>query len=210
MISKEIRIADFDFEGIGAYVITLPNGPLYVGSTKSLKKRISEHLSTLQSGKGDNRKLQEAFNSIVEKDFVVQTLRFPTNTREEAFALEQKLIDFFSTNELTRDYLCNLRPCALGTRHSEDSIRLMSSVKRGFNRKGTNSKLTGRHRPQEVKDKVRFSHEKRTRPFLALGAKYSSLRNASRTLNIPRSTLRLWARKGVNGCRRIDSDNETY
>ena len=84
----------------GAYTITHSStGKVYHGSTGNIKLRLSQHNTNLLKKKHDNKNLQE----LIDKDPIGTVVFYPTKTREEAFDLEQKLID-----ETDSDLLLNV------------------------------------------------------------------------------------------------------
>ena len=85
---------------IGAYTITHSStGKVYHGSTVNIKHRLSGHNSDLLKKKHGNKNLQE----LIDKDPTGTVVFYPTKTREEAYDLEQKLID-----ETDSDLLLNV------------------------------------------------------------------------------------------------------
>lgn len=79
----------------GVYVLTqVSTSKSYVGSTNDLYTRVKSHISKLQKGKSGCRLLQEAFND--DPNFELRVL--PVENRNEAFALEQKMLDEIHLN----------------------------------------------------------------------------------------------------------------
>lgn len=76
---------------MGVYVIRHnPSGMIYVGSSSDIDTRIRKHKNFLENGTHVNKKLQEAFDR--DGNFVYLTVKI-TSDREEAFDLEQKMLD---------------------------------------------------------------------------------------------------------------------
>lgn len=75
MLQGEVNIKDLDYKGSCVYIIrNLDNGKVYIGSTKSYRKRMNEHRNDLIRQIHVNKHLQRSFNkgykfecSIVEK-----------------------------------------------------------------------------------------------------------------------------------------------
>lgn len=79
-----------EIEVQGIYIISdLTNGKSYVGSTKSLKRRIKEHYRDLKSGKHYNQYLQRSFNNGHKFNLNI----FPLNDDEDRIAIEQAILD---------------------------------------------------------------------------------------------------------------------
>ena len=75
---------------IGVYVLTHSGtGKIYVGSSGQLTVRLDRHFRELKLGTHHNKPLQDVWN---RHPWLLITL-FPTETREEAYALEKELID---------------------------------------------------------------------------------------------------------------------
>ncbi len=75
---------------IGVYVLTHSGtGKIYVGSSGQLTVRLDRHFRELKLGTHHNKPLQDVWN---RHPRLLITL-FPTETREEAYALEKELID---------------------------------------------------------------------------------------------------------------------
>lgn len=82
---------------VGAYVLTdVRSGKFYVGSSGELEKRLTRHLYDLRRNTHHCSPLQELWNKRGE---LVETI-FPTDTREEAYQLEQDLLDRFKDSNL--------------------------------------------------------------------------------------------------------------
>ena len=82
---------------IGTYILTdNKTKQFYVGSSNDIKKRFKQHYSLLNSNRHHNKLLQKLWwdnNGLVESIF-------PTDTREEAYLLEQDIIDRFKHTKL--------------------------------------------------------------------------------------------------------------
>lgn len=79
----------------GAYILSNRDGTkFYVGSSQDLDKRLKDHFRTLRRGVHHNQNLQRVWN--VENELFMK--RFITNNREEAFQLEQDMLDYHHDN----------------------------------------------------------------------------------------------------------------
>lgn len=77
---------------IGVYIIRHPaSGMFYIGSTGDYTRRQVVHMSQLRTGTHTNVHLQAAYNS----DPNITWEFIPTNTREEAYASEQSMIQSY-------------------------------------------------------------------------------------------------------------------
>jgi predicted GIY-YIG superfamily endonuclease len=81
----------------GVYILTqISTQKSYIGSTNDLYTRVKSHVSKLQKGKSGCRLLQEAFNN--DPNFELRVI--PVNNRDEAFELEQKMLDEIHHNKI--------------------------------------------------------------------------------------------------------------
>lgn len=82
---------------IGTYILTdNKTKQFYVGSSSDVKKRFKQHYSLLNNNKHHNKLLQKLW---WDCDGLVESI-FPTNTRDEAYLLEQDIIDRFKDTNL--------------------------------------------------------------------------------------------------------------
>lgn len=161
---------------IGAYSIEhVESGMMYHGSTGNLYRRVIEHQKSLKNGTHRNIKLQEVFN-----DGGSLTLHFyPTNTREEAFDLEQRLMDTADRSKVFNSTLNARNPMAgmwdnptykdrfsksrignnnaLGTRHTDEW------KEQARNRMLGNNHHSGHKHSAETRKKMSEAHVGRTR-----------------------------------------------
>lgn len=112
----------------GAYTILhLESGQKYIGSSDDLHARKGQHLRSLRSNTHINSGLQAAFN----QDQDLQFNFHPTDTREEAFDVEQLLLD---TN-WGKPELLNRAPIArnpgIGQEWTPERIQKLSDANKG-------------------------------------------------------------------------------
>lgn len=82
---------------IGAYLLVdVKTGKFYVGSSQDVEKRIKQHLSDLRAKRHHCSNLQD----IWDKNQFLEEYVYPTETREEAYALEQELLDKHKGSDL--------------------------------------------------------------------------------------------------------------
>lgn len=95
---------------IGVYVLTNTiNGMIYVGSSKSLNTRWSNHKSYFRKGIHHNKKMQNVWNKYGESVFSFSVIEL-TNDTENLVNLEQKWID--ALNPCDRSVGYNILPLA--------------------------------------------------------------------------------------------------
>ena len=116
----------------GAYVVThTPTGQEYVGSAKNLSGRESEHRSMLKHNKHSCPPMQELYNS----DPNIENYQFrclPTETREEAFDIEQKWIDERKDSGRLLNVGTNTRSWRKGVPFTDEQKELLRKARTGF------------------------------------------------------------------------------
>ena len=139
---------------VGFYTLAVPGDDrVYVGSSANLAKRKSVHKSLLNKNKHYNKDLQTAFNNTMKP--IIEFNSITTNTREEAFVLEQKVMD----EKLVIGKLFNTAPNAkipsIGRVFSEETKEKLRNkpITDGFRRKMSNIN-TGRKHSEETKQKL--------------------------------------------------------
>lgn len=116
-----------DKEHPGVYLIRPENSDKhYVGSSNNLARRIREHTGELANSKHFNKALQTAYR---ESDGKVIVSVFPTETREEAFVLEQRIIDDNLDKEMLYNRSRDARYCSVD--FSEEHRANISKAKAG-------------------------------------------------------------------------------
>lgn len=99
---------------IGAYVLIEPNtGYYYFGSSEDVEMRIERHYRDLSSGQHHCQPLQELWN----KHHQLEQEVFPTDTRDEAYQLEQA---FITSNSFNQTAMLNI---GLGVRGGDNLSR---------------------------------------------------------------------------------------
>ena len=127
----------------GAYILThVDTGIFYVGSTRNFYNRKKEHLHLLKNDKHHSRVLQKVYrdNQNISYQF------FPTETREDAFDLEQKLLDENSQNKYMSNIAINSRLATKGLYVSPETKAKMSRAN------------LGRKHTEEAKQKISEAH----------------------------------------------------
>lgn len=183
----------------GAYTIThIASGCIYVGSSGDLDTRKQLHLSALRLGKNKNARLQDLF---IEDDRL-ESVEYPTATKNDALTKEQELIDYHKGPLLLNVYTLDVRNpsasrAANGFRYSEESRERMRQAQLG-------KTLT-----DECKQKMRESSP-RSRPVMIEGVRYPSMIEASRALGMTHSAVRsrLNAAKHINWIYLKENEND--
>lgn len=193
----------------GAYVLLhVKSGKVYVGSSANLGYRIGNHLLWLRTGRHYRKELCELYND----DPRIEVTYFKTQSREEAYAKEQELLD--SHLSLTPDKVVNIaidvrrpqlgvpmsdehrdkiRQARLGMKASDEVRRKMSIAQTG--RKHSPEAIEkvrqihlGRKRSEATKQAMR-NNRKDVRKIMVDGVIYPSTMEASRQLNVPQPTV---------------------
>lgn len=182
-------------DGIGVYCIESGlTGNTYYGSSQNVGRRLKNHASLLKAGKHVNAKLQKEF----DQGHPLATNTQPCNTREEAYALEQSILD----DAAESPYLLNLSLKAKGTsvpgmrqsaefcaRQKENSTRIMQDpLKReqvSLFMKG-NQHALGTVR---TKESMVASAKATSKPIVADGVWYPSSSEASKQTGLASGTV---------------------
>lgn len=132
---------------MGIYkILNTVNGRMYVGSSKNLYNRGSDHLCELRGNRHINKRLQNAYNKYGEDSFIFEAIEYIDNV-EEQYVREQYWLDTFDC--VKNGY--NINPDAIkppdskgknnpmyGKHHTEESRRKMSLNKIGTQANGNN------------------------------------------------------------------------
>lgn len=147
----------------GVYAIKhLATGRMYIGSSGDLHGRQQEHQYGLRRGNHPNAGLQYAYNQDPQLEFVV---RF-TDNREDAYDLEQQLIDEYFSSGLLFNLASDARFSTKGRFHSTETREKMrlGSVAKGLgipksleHRENIRKGLTGYVKSPEHIEKLRES-----------------------------------------------------
>lgn len=186
---------------------------VYVGSSGQPGLRTSNHMWLLKRNEHSNSTFQELYNE--NPNFYV--VYYTVNTRDEAFELEQALIDYYSPSGLLINHALNalipnkgikrsdetrakLRLAHLGFRHTpeaKEKIRLagIGRTKSEAERQHLSVIKKGKPQPDHIAEMCRERNRLRSKPVSIDGAIYPSVREASRALNIPRDTVKTRLRK---------------
>ena len=113
---------------IGTYTLTdVKTGKFYVGSSGDVEKRFKRHYSDLQAQRHHCPGLQELWNS---NGALRQTV-YPTESREDAFELEQDILDRFKDAQQLLNVGMSVRGGDNLTRHPRRD-EIVESIKRSI------------------------------------------------------------------------------
>lgn len=192
----------------GAYeLIHNESGKIYIGSARDLASRRNEHLSRLRNGEHHVKEMQELFKEDKDVDFNY----YPTETREQAYDIEQLLLDKNKDNNNLLNFHINSRNPE-GVKHSDETKNKMADKKTGSKLSDeTKNKIREAHIGRTVSSegkenmskakKIQFSIPANKEKLLSLsmataksitidGIEYESLREASRQLGRARGTIK--------------------
>ena len=175
----------------GAYRLThIPTGKVYVGSTKDLSGRESEHRYKLKKGRHTCPPLQELFN----KDPNPKNYRFEcalTEDREKAFRLEKEWIDERKDKGVLLNVGLEVESWCKGREMASETKEKLRLARTGFKDSENVRLAKARHL-----DSFRNGAKNHTaRSIVVDGVEYDTITEASKVLGIEKSTLRL---RGLN------------
>lgn len=135
MILKIDNIADLDKQGV--YLIkNLITNKVYIGSTKSFKKRFSQHKSKLQKNKHGTPHLQNAWNKYGGDNFEFSILEI---TNENLIEKEKKYISKYKSCNRLKGYNSNSNPELPCSFEKEVKDKISKTLKRKYNSKEISS-----------------------------------------------------------------------
>jgi group I intron endonuclease len=141
----------------GVYKITIGPNAFYFGSSKNLTNRKQQHVNALEKNVHQNLHMQRAWDK--HKDFCFQVLEYCSE--EERFDIEQKYIDQHFNDENNM----NLSPSSFG------GCRETLTEE---HRKKISVALSGRPKPDSVKEMLRYPRSEETRRKMSLAAQNRS------------------------------------
>lgn len=176
----------------GIYLIRCKTeNKIYIGVSKNINNRYSQHISLLSKNKHPNMYLQQAFNNWGKEDFsleVLQELDQSNVSRDELYNLEIYYISLHKSNN--RDYGYNLESGgnSKGRVADETKYRLSNSLK------GRKSPCywSGKKMSQEMRD--RMSQYRKGRPSHWKGKKQTKEHSEKR---IKQQFGKVWLNNGI-------------
>ena len=132
-----------------AYILThVKSGDFYIGSTNDFKNRRWQHIRSLNTNKHSNLNLQKRYNEDKELSFSI----FIANDREDAYKIEQELIDYHKNDPKFLNIGLDVKAPNLGKKLS-DVTRAKIALKRGILHHSY-----GKHFSEEHKRKISESN----------------------------------------------------
>ncbi len=173
----------------GVYsIICKANNKFYIGSSKNISKRLNDHFKSLKNNSHRNQHLQSAWNLYGEENFYSLVIEHAENNIER----EQFWID--NTKCYLREIGFNNTKRAdspLGYRHTEETKRIMSSIKKEQYLKGSitsNYKYRKeRNHSEATKEKIRLGKIGELNPMYGKKLTLSQRKEKGEKLNsVPR------------------------
>lgn len=194
---------------LGSYaLISIESGMVYIGSSKNVESRISQHKCALIDNSHSNKPLQEVYNQ--GEAFVL--LKFPTETREDAYQLEQALIDSeksggrllnlshdvkapWKGKKLHPEVIEKLREAAFQRPVNHQHLNKLHESMRGrLVSSETRNKISQSHKGVPLSDVHRtaivLAHKKDCKPVVVNGQRYDSLKDAAAAHNVSYASVR--------------------
>lgn len=166
---------------------------IYAGSTNDLYSRESKHRGMLQNNKHSNKILQETYNNSINKE--VTFLSLNTETREEAFELEQSLINGFIESGLLFNISKDAKNPNKGLNHSDETISKMSQTKLGKvftdeHKQNLSISHLGKPVTNTQLKSLDLGKFARMKPVVIDNVQYESVREAAKELKLHEETAR--------------------
>jgi group I intron endonuclease len=131
-------------------IINTINGHCYIGSAINLKTRKRIHFWSLNKNRHINCYLQNAFNLYKESSFIFDIIE--NCEKEKLIEREQFWIDSYKLNGEVLYNICPIAGNRLGTRHSNETIKLISKTKSESKQYlGENNPFYGKHHTEATK-----------------------------------------------------------
>lgn len=132
-----------------AYILThIKSGDFYIGSTGDFKSRRQKHIGALNRNKHSNPNLQRRYNEDKELSFSI----FIANDREDAYKMEQELINKYKNDKKCLNVGLDVRAPNLGKKFSDITRAKIAS------RKGILHHAYGKKFSEEHKRKISQSN----------------------------------------------------
>jgi group I intron endonuclease len=115
-------------------IYCLGNQKSYVGQSKSVKKRFSDHRSNLKNQRHVNTHLQQAYDKYGADMFVFKVLEYLEDTSPENLTIRETYwIDFFDSTNREKGF--NKKEAGNAGRHNEETKQKISEIKKSKNLK---------------------------------------------------------------------------
>lgn len=196
------------------YKINFPNDKVYIGkTTKSIKKRISSHLSSSNNPKFPVHRAMKKYKGLFTVEIIASA-----ESEKGLNKLECMMIDFYESfgkkgynltiggegtsgikwTQESKDKLSNSRK---GIKYSKETIQKMSDAKKGKvspnkGKRGVEAPMWNKKHSKETLNKMSKSAEKRCKYFKAYNPEgkfigvFKNMAKFEREYNLPRGTIR--------------------
>ncbi|AEH03502.1 endonuclease [Pseudomonas phage PhiPA3] len=177
----------------GVYRITFPaTGHFYIGSSGHVRQRLAHHKSRLKAGLHASSQVQECYNNN-GGEYTTDTIY--TDTRDEAYALEQKLIDLHQVDPLFLNFGSDVKSVVKDLwANPEYRDRIINgsvkSVRDPERRKAYGEKMKAYWATPEAKAKRMGGGNPFARKVSVFGIVYGSIMDAVRAKALPDAKLR--------------------
>lgn len=193
----------------GVYLIYQENSRrVYIGSSGMPGLRAGRHIVLLRGKRHYNSTFQKLYDDNPNFYMVYYTV----DTREEAYKLEQALIDYYSPSGNLINHALDVkapnrgriaspetrekqRQAKLGVPRSEEAKRRVSEGQIGRVQSAETRRLLsvvkkGKPQPDHIAELCRERNRLRSKPISVDGTIYESVREATRQLNVARDTIK--------------------
>lgn len=158
-------------KAVGVYTLSdQKTGKFYVGSSQDMEKRIKRHLKDLEKGRHHNVLLQ----GLYDQDRVFLLSFLPTKDREEAYCIEQDMMDLYLDSPLLLNIGRGVRGGDNVTSHP-DKGAVLEKISQGCARRLKSLTPAERKmrwgRPGSLNPMYGRTHTEETRKFLSENAK---------------------------------------
>jgi group I intron endonuclease len=176
----------------GAYVLqSCKTGHVYFGSAENVYDRITKHKWMLSTRMHSNRALTKL---IEEEDLFVSDFNLIvifTETRDQAFDLEQYFLDRFKGNDLLLNSGLDVRVAMLGRPLTEEHKQKIAEANLGrkFSEESLKRMSDARRTSDKAKEQLSQIQSERQKKINLNGVLYQSVTEAIKVTGIPESVL---------------------
>jgi len=175
----------------GTYILReILTGYVYVGSSEEIYKRISKHKYLIARRKHDNSKFTELLKTTNIQNF--EMIVFFTNNRDEAYQLEQYLIDRYKKSQRLLNIANDVRYAMLGHKQTEEHKQKIRKALLGRVHNDNSKRLMSEHRKNNplAQAQQRAASELVKKKIILNGTLYQSITEAAKQTRLGESTLR--------------------
>lgn len=182
----------------GAYaVMEIVSGKIYFGSSKDVYKRVTEHKSGVVRKRHPNKKFEELLRNEQFKIFDLVVIF--TETREEAYSLEQFFLDEWKDQDRLLNIAHDARCAMRGAKLSKEHLEILSKVNRDkivSEESRAKMALSRKTSPLAISQLAEV-HEKKRRRVRVDAVEYESITEARSTTGLSESVIR----KKISKCK---------